>query len=248
MWFDHAVFFMINHLTIFFQDDLFPTLPSKFAAFLVWMTEAARIAVRHQVIFAHTRDLLCEAAVEFAADPEAQLLAKYPEGQGIRNVIRLIKPAGYSVANPSTPGSQGSSGKRTHRINCNVEPDPMQEHAASGRRSSPSGTRGGRGNYNKRYRTTRPTTANANDTAFVFYGNNGKRSPATPRNESITLQSPSPGYNRAMTASLSPSQAIVPRGSPSASSRQQHSATRGAPRFARASLRGRALDWDSVKF
>lgn len=96
---------MINHLGAFFRDDLFPTLSAKFTAFLVWMTEAARIAVRHQVMFAHTRDLMCEAALEFASDPEAKLLSKYPDGQGIRNIIRLIKPAGYSAANPSTSGA-----------------------------------------------------------------------------------------------------------------------------------------------
>lgn len=60
MCFDHAVFYMINHLGAFFRDELFPTLPAKFAAFLVWMTEAARMVVRHQVMFAHTRDFMCE--------------------------------------------------------------------------------------------------------------------------------------------------------------------------------------------
>lgn len=246
MWFDHAIFYMINHLSIFFQDDLFPTLPAKFAAFLVWMTEAARIAVRHQVMFAHTRDLMCEAALEFATDPDAKLLGKHPDGQGIRNIVRLIKPAGYSAANPSTPGSQNIAGKRTSRINCNVEPDSTQEQTNLGnRRSTPTGARGGRGGYNKRYRTSRPGTPSGNE-AFVFIGN-GKRSPATPRQESTANTTPSPNYNRAITLHPSPNQASLQRQSPSSTPANHTAASRALPRTARPAMRGRALDWDNIK-
>lgn len=249
MWFDHAVFFMINHLGVFFGDDLFPTLPAKFAAFLVWMTEAARIAVRHQVMFTHTREFMCEAALEFASDPEAKLLSKYPDGQGIRNIIRLIKPAGYSAANPSTPGAQNIAGKRTHRINCNVDPDvPVESRASSGRRGTPTGARGGRGGYNKRFRPNQPTTNNNKNEAFVYFGSNGKRSPATPRQEFMTGSSPSPNFNRSLTVHSSPSQAITPRQSPVSTSASPSASNRPAPRVARAATRGRALDWDNIKF
>lgn len=246
MWFDHAVFYMINHLGVFFQNDLFPTLPSKFAAFLVWMTEAARVAVRHQVMFAHTRELMCEAALEFAADPEAKLLAKYPDGQGIRNITRLIKPAGFSAANPSTPGAQNVAGKRSHRINCNVEPAASSEfHGSGGRRGTPSGTRGGRGGYNKRFRSNR--TAPTNNEAFVYIGSNGKRSPATPRHELTASATPSPSNNRSITLHSSPNHVIVPRQSPSSITTSQTNTTHPTLRTARASMRGRALDWDNVK-
>lgn len=45
MSFDHAVYYMINHLGIFFQDDLFPTLPAKFTTFLIWMIDAALLSL-----------------------------------------------------------------------------------------------------------------------------------------------------------------------------------------------------------
>jgi hypothetical protein len=35
MWFDHAIWHMINHLDVFFVDTDFPTLASKFVAFFV---------------------------------------------------------------------------------------------------------------------------------------------------------------------------------------------------------------------
>lgn len=244
MWFDHAVFYMINHLGIFFQDDLFPTLASKFAAFLVWMSEAARVAVRHQVTFAHTRGFMCEAALEFATDPESKLLSKHPDGQGIRNIVRLIKPAGYSTSNPNTPNAQSTPGKRSHRINCNVEPDQSPDHHAASTRNSSA--RGGRGGYNKRYRVNRPSIPGPND-AFVFIGPNGKRSPATPRQESSASQHTSPNYNRSMQLHASPNHVASPRYSPASSSKLQLSTARAAPRVARSSMRGRALDWDNVK-
>lgn len=248
MWFDHAVFYMINHLGVFFGDDLFPTLPAKFAAFLVWMTEAARIAVRHQVMFTHTRELMCEAALEFASDPEAKLLSKYPDGQGIRNIIRLIKPAGYSAANASTPGAQNIAGKRTHRINCNVEPDGnLESRTSSGRRGTPTGARGGRGGYNKRFRPNQTASNNNKNDAFVYIGPNGKRSPATPRQDFTTGSLPSPNFNRSITIHASPSHATTPRESPASASASPSASARPAPRVVRAAMRGRALDWDNIR-
>lgn len=247
MWFDHAVYYMIKHLGIFFQDDLFPTLPSKFAAFLVWMTEAARVAVRHQVVFAFTRQYMCEAALEFTKDPEAKLLATHPHGQGIRNVIRLIKPTGYSISTPSKPTSQAVTGRRVPRINCNVEPAVGTEsQPGAGRGGRMHAARSGRGNCNKKYRPTRPQAANPNE-AFVFIGRNGKRSPATLGNEGYNTQTPSPNYNRSLQLVPSPNQITPTQQSPGASSKILTANTRSTPRVMRSAKRARALDWDNIQ-
>lgn len=47
MWFDQAIWFMINNLQLFFENESYPTLAAKFAAFIIWLSDAARVAVRH---------------------------------------------------------------------------------------------------------------------------------------------------------------------------------------------------------
>lgn len=104
MWFDQAVWFMVNNLHVFFDEE-YSTLATKFGAFVVWLSNAARVAVRHQITFHFIRDFMIEAALQFATDPNAKLLAAHPQGAGIRQIEQWIKPAGFSVANPATPGS-----------------------------------------------------------------------------------------------------------------------------------------------
>lgn len=57
MWFDQAVWFMVNNLHIFFDDD-YATLAAKFGAFIIWISDAARVAVRHQITFHFIRDFI----------------------------------------------------------------------------------------------------------------------------------------------------------------------------------------------
>lgn len=63
MWFDHAIWFMINNLHIFFGNG-YSTLATKFAAFVIWITDAVRVAVRHQITFLYTREFMVEAALQ----------------------------------------------------------------------------------------------------------------------------------------------------------------------------------------
>jgi hypothetical protein len=121
MWFDHAVYFMINNLGIFFGEEV-PSLLAKFGAFLVWLSDAACVAVRYQVTFEHSRHLMIEAALQYAADPKAKLLPELSKSApGIRKIERLIKPASFSATNPNTP-TLTPPGKR-QKMNLNAPPE-----------------------------------------------------------------------------------------------------------------------------
>lgn len=259
MWFDQAIWFMANNLHIFFDHE-YPTLAAKFAAFIIWLSDAARVAVRHQIIFHYIRDMMVEASLQFATDPTVKLLASHPPGAGVRQIERLIKPANFSAANPITPGPGNSYKRPRSMINCNVSPGLNNEATPPYPRSAPRSTsRGGRGGYNRRYRpasqsapqmrappragpNVRPNSPspNANE-AFVFTGP-AYRSASAPR--SMVQHSPAeshPAHSRAPSASLSQQNAH----SPTPSRNEGISSAKTSSRFERSAMKGRVLDWDS---
>jgi hypothetical protein len=120
LWFDHSIWYMINNLTVFFPDSMYPSLPSKFGAFLTWMKGAARIAIRTQITFLTIRCLMVVAALEYAVDPNQKLLPKHYEAPGARKIERLFKPIAFSVqANPTPP-------PKRRRLNMNISPGDSQ--------------------------------------------------------------------------------------------------------------------------
>jgi hypothetical protein len=50
MWFDHAVWFMLNNLERFF-DSRYPSLAAKYGAFITWMSATCSVAICTQVTF-----------------------------------------------------------------------------------------------------------------------------------------------------------------------------------------------------
>ncbi|KAG0598635.1 hypothetical protein M758_12G089600 [Ceratodon purpureus] len=134
IWWDHAVWMMVNRLELFFGEE-YPTLRSKLAAFWIWIASSGKVAVKSHLTFAFRRDLTIEGVLEFANNQTGPLLTKYGDGAGVRQIERLIKPASFSLSNPL-----GSVGKR-QKLNLNAAPGP--ERGASG---------GGRGSFNKNYR------------------------------------------------------------------------------------------------
>jgi hypothetical protein len=163
IWFDHSVWFMLNNLDRFF-DSRYPSLATKFGAFITWISAAGLLAVKSQITFIAFRRLMEVAAVELAANPNDKLLAKYLDAPGARQVERLFKPATFSLETSPSPSPAAASRKR--RLNMNVTPDDAQQHSQrnnSGQRSRPYEQRqhhagGGRGRYNKNFR---PTQRNA---------------------------------------------------------------------------------------
>ena len=120
IWFDHAIWYMLNNLDCFFDSNTYPSLPTKFGAFLTWINAATYNAVKAQVTFIAFRRLMEIAAVEQAAHPNDTFLAKYGDAVGARTVERFFKPASFSIA--TTP-SQSPAPKRYRRINVNVTSD-----------------------------------------------------------------------------------------------------------------------------
>lgn len=148
IWWDHAIWYMVNNLEKFFPNDRFPSLFGKFIAFLTWMYKAGKMGARAQLCFMHSRNWMMEGALEMAANPKARLFSKYPDMPGFRKVERILKPPSFSVANPARP-THGPPSKRA-KINLNAD-SPESHNAlgapAYGRGNSSSGYRRGAGGW-----------------------------------------------------------------------------------------------------
>jgi hypothetical protein len=96
LWFDHSIWYMVNNLGVFFPDATYPSLPSKFGAFLTWMKSAAHFAVKTHITFMAMRRLMQVAALEYATDPSQKLLAKHYDAPGARKIgFILFNPASF---------------------------------------------------------------------------------------------------------------------------------------------------------
>jgi hypothetical protein len=120
LWFDHSVWYMLNNLDRFF-DARYPSIASKYGAFLTWVSTAGLLAVRMQITFIAYRKLMEVAAVELAANPMDKLLAKYADAPRARQIERLFKPASFSLETTPSPCLVSSSRKR--RLNINITPE-----------------------------------------------------------------------------------------------------------------------------
>jgi hypothetical protein len=146
IWFDHAVWYIINHLDKFFPQSHYPTLMSRFMAFMIWIAGSARLAVQCQLAFNQTREWFCEGVLQYAAHPhdDVVILPGYPE-VGPCLIERHIKSSCFTIANPRHP-SQGPLSKK-QKINLNTPPNaaPSNGYGSYGRQKSSS--RYGRGKF-----------------------------------------------------------------------------------------------------
>ena len=72
IWFDHAVWTMINKLEVFFPS--YPTSIARFAAFMIWMRESGKVAVRAAIVFQTSREHMIRAAIQLSENPHQHLL------------------------------------------------------------------------------------------------------------------------------------------------------------------------------
>lgn len=191
MWWDHAIWFMANNLERFFSDDLHPTLVSKFAAFCVWMAGTGRLATKSHLAFLQSRTWMTEAAILFAASPNATLVTRYPDLPGLRKVERLLKPISFSLANPLVP-SPAPPSKRS-KMNCNARPNDCVPQAAQSPRQY-SNWRGRGGGYHSRGRRGNTSTPRGGRTGNHYAV---VESTFTPPSSSST-------FSNASTASVDP--------------------------------------------
>lgn len=153
LWFDHSVWYMLNNLQIFFPPQTYPTLVSRFAAFLTWMKDAARVAVQTQITFNEIRRLMVQASIEFSQNPKARLLSEYKDSVGARKIERFFKPASFSLEALESPVPQPYK-KRKYSTPVQEDGDHRQKSQRNNVRGGRSGGRGGgRGSFNKNYRS-----------------------------------------------------------------------------------------------
>lgn len=154
LWFDHSVWYMINNLHVFFPPQTYPTLVSRFAAFLTWMKDVARLAVQTQITFNEIRRLMVQAATEFSQNPKARLLAEHKDATGARKIERFFKPAAFSL---ETPGNQTPQPYKKRKYVSPAQDDADQNRQKNERGSTRGGRNGGRGggrgSFNKNYRS-----------------------------------------------------------------------------------------------
>jgi len=100
IWWNHAIWFMANHLERFFEDIPHPSLRSKFSAFLVWLYQDESLAIKCHISFMHARKRICQGAIQLAINPKGPLFKENAQLPGFKQVGRLFKLASWSIANP----------------------------------------------------------------------------------------------------------------------------------------------------
>ena len=143
VWFDHAIWTMINKLDMFFPN--LPTNTTRFAAFMLWLSSAAKIAVKTALVFHTIREHMVTAAIQLAENSSQKLLPELKDAPLAVKIERLLKGPKFSLLNPGSPSPAPSPFKK-QRINLNASPSPQGANGGRGR--SPGGRgyapRGGR--------------------------------------------------------------------------------------------------------
>ena len=159
IWFDHAIWTMVNKLEIFFPS--YPTSIARFAAFLVWMRESARTAIKAAIVFQTGREHMVRAAIQLSENPQQRLLTDIAETPIANKIERLLKGPKFSLSHPGSPSLAPSPYKK-QKINLNASPaersfNPGRGRNGPGNRGSP-----GRGGRSSRGRGSGRTWRNPN--------------------------------------------------------------------------------------
>ena len=146
IWFDHAIWTMVNKLDTFFPN--YPTSVARFAAFMIWMRESARVAVKAAIVFHTGREQMMKAAIQLSENPNQRLLTEIHDSPIASKIERLLKGPKFSLTHPGSPSKAPSPFKK-QRLNLNSSPSDRMSQGGRGR-GSPGGrnagaSRGGRG-------------------------------------------------------------------------------------------------------
>ena len=164
VWFDHAIWLMVNKLDMFFPNQ--PTNTTRLAAFMLWLSGAARIAVKAAVVFQIGREQMIRAATQLAENPNQKLLTDLNEAPLAGKIERLMKGPKFSLSHPASPSLAPSPYKK-QRLNLNASPTfggspntGRGRNSPGGRSAHREGGRGfrgrgsGRGTFPRRYPNT----------------------------------------------------------------------------------------------
>jgi hypothetical protein len=139
IWFDHAVWTMVNKLDMFFPNQ--PTNNTRFAAFMLWLSSAAKIAVKAAIVFHIGREYMVMAATQLAENSTQKLLPDLNDAPLAVKIERLLKGPKFSLLHPGSPSPAPSPFKR-QRLNLNTPPSQQGAQGAQGGRRRPTGARG----------------------------------------------------------------------------------------------------------
>lgn len=126
---------------MFFSNQ--PTNTTRLAAFMLWLSGAARIAVKAAVVFHIGREQMVRAAIQLADNPNQKLLADLNEAPIAGKIERLMKGPKFSSSHPASP-SQAPSPFKKQRFNLNASPTFGSSPNGGGRGRASPGARGNR--------------------------------------------------------------------------------------------------------
>ena len=202
IWFDHAIWLMINKLDIFFPN--YPTTVARFAAFMIWMRESAKVAVKAAIVFQTGREQMMKAAIQLSENPNQKLLTDITETPIASKIERLLKGPKFSLAHPGSPSKAPSPFKR-QKLNLNSTPSERATQGGRGRGSpggrgaSPArGGRGYRGRGGGRTATRNPNHGTQSPgRVFSLWGNTGGLTSGEPTQGHGAVSSPNIGSEQA---------------------------------------------------
>ena len=143
VWFDHVIWTMINKLDMFFSNQHINN--TRFVASMLWVSNAAKIAVKTAIVFNIGREYMVTAATQLAGNSTQKLLPNMNDVPLSTKIERLLKGPKFSLMHPGSPSPVPSPFKN-HHMNLNTY--PSQQNDDGGRDRSPNGRgftpRGGR--------------------------------------------------------------------------------------------------------
>ena len=98
VWFDHAIWTMVNKLDMLFLNQ--PTNNTRFAAFMLWLSSAAKIAVKVALVFHIGREHMVTAATQLAENSIQKLLPDLKDAPLAIKIERLLKGPKFSLLHP----------------------------------------------------------------------------------------------------------------------------------------------------
>ena len=110
---------MVNKLDMLFSNQ--PTNNTRFAAFMLWLSNATKIAVKAAIMFHIGREYIVMAATQLAKDSNKKLLLDPDDAPLAIKIGRLLKGPKFSLLHPGSPSPALSPFKK-QRLNLNTPP------------------------------------------------------------------------------------------------------------------------------
>ncbi|CAM6104303.1 unnamed protein product [Calypogeia fissa] len=93
LWFDHGIWYILNHLGEFFSAN---TPQGKLVQFMAFLTHIKGV-VKDQITFMYLREFMRDACLELHNNPEiAVLLPQFGQAHGIRMIEKMVRPGTFS--------------------------------------------------------------------------------------------------------------------------------------------------------